>query len=159
MLSLLIKTPNPSTFLFLSSKFLSDNHCKLCCSIGVSSSTFRIIHIKANHILWYPATSSMLIGTPYPNPIRIVIPKIRFLTHLKDFSDSYEKWVCVRCFVVCYNTICLFLFTAYYYAFLTHMHPLSTFLYQQCRIEILTPLVMFLFCILSYNLPPYLSYR
>ena len=89
MLSLLITAPEPPAFLLPDGKYLTSSHRKFSCIISSMSTSHLTVCIHLDDIFGDPATFTMLICTPYPDPCRIIVPGAGFFAG--DFPAIHPR--------------------------------------------------------------------
>src|SRR5258708_15847218 len=92
-LSLLIAAPDPPAFLVLDGEFLASSNRQFSGIVRSGSGSRLAVCIHLDDIFRYPAAFFSLIGTPYPNPCRIVLPGTVSFAHSKSFASFNSNWV------------------------------------------------------------------
>src|SRR6266568_4378621 len=92
-LSLLIVAPEPPAFFLLDGQFLSSNHRQFSCVVGSGSGSRQAVCAHLDNILGNPAAFSSLIGTPYPDPGRVVVPGAVSFADGKSFASFNSYWI------------------------------------------------------------------
>src|SRR5260370_28501916 len=92
-LSLLIVAPEPPAFFLLDGQFLSSNHRQFSCVVGSGRGSRQAVGAHVDDILGNPAAFSSLIGTPYPDPGRVVVPATVSFAAGKSFASFNSYWI------------------------------------------------------------------